>query len=100
MKKNNSKFPIIIRKESKLKNFICINMHLSWEGLSREKYHLLKDFFNIHKYTDLHEINIFKNTTKRRGMFLKKDPYPFNFILIYIVIKLLLLLTKLNIYAI
>lgn len=33
-------------------------------------------------------------------MFLKKDPYPFNFILIYIVIKLLLLLTKLNIYAI
>lgn len=41
-----------------------------------------------------------KNTTKRRGMFQKKDPYPFNFILIYIVIKLLLLLTKLNIYAI
>lgn len=33
-------------------------------------------------------------------MFSKKDPYPFNFILIYIVIKLLLLLTKLNIYAI
>lgn len=47
-------------------------------------------------------LTFLKNTTKRRGMFLKKDPYPFNFILIYIpvVIKLLLLLTKLNIYAI
>lgn len=45
-------------------------------------------------------LTFLKNTTKRRGMFLKKDPYPFNFILIYIVITLLLLLTKLNIYAI
>lgn len=45
-------------------------------------------------------LTFLKNTTKRREMFLKKDPYPFNFILIYIVIKLLLLLTKLNIYAI
>lgn len=45
-------------------------------------------------------LTFLKNTTKRRGMFLKKDSYPFNFILIYIVIKLLLLLTKLNIYAI
>lgn len=33
-------------------------------------------------------------------MFLKKDLYFFNFILIYIVIKLFLLLIKLNIYVI
>lgn len=50
MKKNNSKFLIIIRKELKLKNFICINMYLFWEGLFREKYYFLKDFFNIYIY--------------------------------------------------
>lgn len=64
MKKNYSKFPIIIKKESKLKNFICINMHLSWEGLSREKYHLLKDFFNTYIYRstrDKHFLKIQQN---------------------------------------
>lgn len=75
--KNNSKFPIIIRKESKLKNFICINMHLSWEGLSREKYHLLKDFFNTYIYTDLHEINIFKKYNKTERNVLKKRSISF-----------------------
>lgn len=50
MKKNNSKFLIIIRKELKLKNFICINMYLFWEGLFREKYYFLKDFFNFNIY--------------------------------------------------